>query len=132
MRLHPDLLAEGEKIIRGAVDDDDILHVRSRDNVYNCAGMIFSARRTQIDIEDFEWIVEDDGYRELSEADISYGDLVFYYKEEKPKHVGVIVKRQTEETWVLSQWGSYCEILHPLRVTYEAYGEPRRFFTDRK
>ena len=63
--------------------------------VYNCAGLVWAARRTAI-YADAEWnqILEEDGYRELGGVDdVSIGDIAVYAAMGAGGylHVGVVI-----------------------------------------
>jgi hypothetical protein len=113
---------------------------RSLDGTYNCMGMIFSSRRTTIDPQWLEKIIGDDEYERLDSADqLQVGDIVAYEAEGSVTHVaivtqqGVIAEEGADPGHVLlSQWGFDGEYFHALRQVPQAYGEPTRFFSDRK
>lgn len=102
-------------------------------------GMIFAARRTAIDVDSLEKIISDDGYLQLdSVCKLRLGDIVVYEADGVPTHVAVVVQlglvgegAEPSHT-LLSQWGYDGEYVHSLRQVPRLYGEPARFFTDRK
>ena len=65
---------------------------RSLRSLYNCMGMVFASRRTWIDPEHLEMILEDDEYQRIvSEAELQVGDLVIYRGDNNQvTHVGII------------------------------------------
>jgi hypothetical protein len=113
---------------------------RSLDSTYNCMGMIFAARRTAIDIDSLEKIIQDDGYTPLASADhLHAGDIVVYAADGEFTHVALVVREglvagigADPNHLLLSQWGYDGEYLHSLRQVPFLYGAPARFFTDRK
>jgi len=113
---------------------------RSLDGTYNCMGMVFSSRRTAIHPEWLQRITDDDEYVELPSADqLRVGDIVAYAVEGEVTHVAVVVRQDVmaegdadPNLLLLSQWGFDGEFYHSLRDVPDAYGEPVRFFSDRK
>jgi hypothetical protein len=113
---------------------------RSASAGYNCAGMVFGARRTCIDADLVRWILHEDGYRMLPTADAAgQGDLVVYTQAAGTvTHVGVIVEVRASslassvQIRVLSQWGRDGEYLHLLDDVPACYGRGREFWTDRR
>lgn len=93
---------------------------------YNCFGMVFASRRTAIlddgQIPQIPLILQDDGYRQVTEAEALSGDLVLYKNRETAQfwHVALIMRRETEmigqPLFALSKWNSTAgEDEHPIR-----------------
>jgi hypothetical protein len=92
------------------------------DSTYNCLGLVFAARRTNVATEHVKWILQHDDYQKLSGRVLPQrGDVVLYAQEDNiVTHVGVVhdVKsssRNSEdwEVWVLSKWGTHgAEYVH--------------------
>ena len=89
---------------------------------YNCAGMVWAARRTSI-FEDaaIQSIIDDDGYQPVSDVQHARpGDLAIYRTDKQYfLHVGIVVEVRTivvearREPWVLSKFGpGMGEVLH--------------------
>lgn len=110
--------------------------------IYNCHGMSFASRRTNIDKStDLKKILEDDGYIEIEKQKVLAGDIVLYITPEDGdiSHSGIVVKIDVEHTdnyiiFVVSKWGKYKEVIHTLydcpytnclikfyRITHEEY-----------
>ncbi|MDO8433370.1 MAG: hypothetical protein Q7S58_13280 [Candidatus Binatus sp.] len=117
--------------------------LRSITAKYNCMGMAFASRRTNIDIRDIDLIFQDDEYARLnSEADAEVGDIVVYHgPNDKRSHVGVIVELKQglvdrggrhRLLKVLSKWGGHGEYAHMLDQIPPDYGRPAEFWTDRR
>ena len=93
---------------------------RSLDSVYNCMGMVFGARRTCIDPDQFGLIVKEDGYRQLAGAEEPVpGDIIVYRKGTgEVAHIGLLVEVHRDliaAIWkmrVLSQFGFDGEYFH--------------------
>lgn len=113
---------------------------------YNCAGHVWASRRTAL-LEPAEWrvILDEDGYRELSNAEPKEpGDLVLYVEQNTDEvlHVARILRLRRGVgpnaqpiPWVLSKWNSKSgEVMHSAYdVPYEDQGIPFRmqWWTDR-
>ena len=89
--------------------------------VYNCHGLTFAARRTNlIDLRWIERILHDDSFEEIHRKDILSGDVVLYFSPEgEPEHSGIISSVREgdgqgmfQEVWVFSKWGSASEAVH--------------------
>lgn len=115
--------------------------LRSITNVYNCMGLLFASRRTNIYPEHVFDILNDDEYRKILDIrDISIGDIVIYRDTDSydVTHVATVISKQAlikTATWdvkVLSKWGGDGEYMHNLEYVPEVYGKPGEFWTDRK
>lgn len=89
--------------------------------IYNCHGMTFAARRTQIpDPEVVPAILEDDGYARVSPGSVREGDVAVYYDGREVAHTGVVLQVEADERLlghgraarVMSKWGSAGEYVH--------------------
>lgn len=109
--------------------------------MYNCVGVVFASRRTHVDCEHLDMILQDDGYRLISQKSAIEGDVVVYRKDGIPLHVGIIYELQDLsfardgsqiELWVLSQWGQDGEYIHKLREVSTLYGDQLEFWTERR
>jgi hypothetical protein len=90
---------------------------------YNCHGLTFAARRTQIwNSAEVQKILNEDGYQEVQFADVSVGDIAIYRQDAslggEIDHSGIVVERGppihglATEPWVLSKWGKGYEEIH--------------------
>ncbi len=84
---------------------------------YNCAGLAFASRRTQIvDMARIWSILAEDGYGEIfSEMESDVGDIVVYARGANCEHVGFVVGRGNpplEFPRVLSKLSWAIEIVH--------------------
>ncbi|HET9392192.1 MAG TPA: hypothetical protein VFO29_01530 [Candidatus Rubrimentiphilum sp.] len=102
-------------------------------------GVAFASRRTTIDCRFLGRFGKDDCLRELGGglAEAVTGDLVVYYRDGNPQHVGVITQIGKNEfggfdVLVLSKWGEGGEYIHKIDDVPEIYGRDKRFITDRK
>lgn len=114
--------------------------LRSLDTTYNCVGLIFASRRTNVDTDELSWILSDDDYKEVSEDQVEVGDLIMYRPDhgQTANHVGIIVEimpniaAAQRNFRVLSQWGSNGEYLHEAAdVPTNWYGKHLNYFTQR-
>lgn len=78
---------------------------------YNCYGMVFASRRTAIsEDERIPDILEDDGFRCVSEQDARPGDIVFYRDRKYGRfHVALVMRREQgtgsmSALFALSKW----------------------------
>lgn len=112
--------------------------LRTAASHYNCMGLIFGARRTSIDIDRWDLVRSDDGYRQLHPGEAPViGDLVLYRRDGVPRHVGIVVEVRLSlngvpAIMVLSQWGFDGEYRHPIAQVPALYGAPTEIWTDRK
>ena len=112
---------------------------RSLSSVYNCMGMVFASRRTWIDPDHLQMILQDDEYQRVSsKSELQPGDLVVY-RDDKDlvSHVGIVAQVKTNikeaawEVYVLSQWGGDGEYFHLDKDVHPWLGEPSEYWTDR-
>jgi hypothetical protein len=89
---------------------------------YNCHGLTFAARRTQIfSAAEVRRILREDGYvRVASETEALAGDIIIYLSQVGDIEHSGIVTEILEGTLlptmkVLSKWGAAHEVVHALR-----------------
>lgn len=86
---------------------------------YNCHGLTFGARRTQItSAAEVRKILNDDAYVEIEFKDICVGDIIIYVAEDGDiEHSGLIVDivPDPKVPRVLSKWGGAHEVVHAWR-----------------
>jgi len=88
--------------------------------VYNCHGLTFASRRTQVIPESagFGQILSDDGYERVDDSNgVRPGDVIVYFEEDgSPSHSGVVVWVKTSVfgavPFVWSKWGRGQEAIH--------------------
>ena len=113
--------------------------VRSLSSVYNCMGMAFASRRTHIEPEHLELILDGDSYRQVHlESDLTPGDIVIYRDQNGiAVHIGVVcevrtdLRNATRAVFALSQWGGDGEYFHRVDDVNPRLGEPTEYWTDR-
>jgi hypothetical protein len=114
---------------------------------YNCAGMVWASRRTALTHpEDWQMILDDDGYRRLLSGElVEIGDIVVYRRRSAPEilHVAKVCRVDTLTTGsqphgrvvrALSKWDQKCgEDIHAIEDVFLEGGEPFNveFWTDR-
>lgn len=100
--------------------------------VYNCHGMSFACRRTNVDRSvDIRNILNDDQYHKITLKSTLPGDLVLYINLEDGDivHSGTIVGCKHEEgnisqISVVSKWGKFREVVHDLNdCPYKQFGK---------
>lgn len=115
------------------------IEFRRASATYNCVGLVFASRRTAIEPEHLQMIIEDDGYKRIkNEKDVKKGDIVLYRDRNEYTHIGIIVGVRTNivnckfEFTVLSQWGRDGEYVHSVDKVPEQYGNDWEFWTERE
>lgn len=116
-----------------------LIKPRSLTATYNCMGHVFASRRTLIDIKYLQWILEEDGFRQVGKPpEAGVGDIVVYQGpiEKAISHVGIIVDlyeflQESLDVWVLSKWGRGGEYVHILDQVPFFLGQPVQFWTER-
>lgn len=86
---------------------------------YNCHGMVFAARRTQIyEADILRKILHDDGYQQIQEAETLPGDIALYVRDlGQIDHSAVVVESPPMNAFlrtpkVFSKWGTWVEVIH--------------------
>lgn len=83
---------------------------------YNCHGLTFASRRTGIfDSQTVRQILREDGYIEVSPANLMLGDVIVYFAEDGDvEHSGLVVELPgiLGVPKVCSKWGKYSELIH--------------------
>ncbi|MEA5452055.1 hypothetical protein VB780_26005 [Leptolyngbya sp. CCNP1308] len=132
----PESLKEAIKICTSKVPG---ITFRRASATYNCVGMVFASRRTAIEPEHLQMIIEDDGYKRIrDEKDVKIGDIVLYRDRNEYTHIGIIVGIEPDikdcrfEFTVLSQWGRDGEYVHSVEKVPEEYGNDWEFWTERE
>lgn len=105
-------------------------------HMYNCVGMVFANRRTWLEVGSLEWILEQDGYRRVTDRALHAGDIVVYTDGAVPVHVGLVLivhppLGNIPNVRVLSKWGKAGEVEHWLRDVPVYLGEPSQFWTEK-
>lgn len=134
---NPVSLKEAEKIIREAHKS---AITRSLTSKYNCMGLIFASRRTWVDTDQLELILNDDDYTKLpSLNNVVEGDVVIYKDNGgQITHVGLVSDVKPNLTdgsrviTILSQWGRDGEYFHRIDDVNFRLGIPAEAWTDRK
>jgi hypothetical protein len=96
---------------------------------YNCHGLTFGSRRTQVDGETktILWILDEDGYQELTEDKPQSGDVVVYFDENgQVIHSGIILYLIDGIPKIWSKWGKGHEVVHS--VADCPYGQQVKYF----
>lgn len=102
-----------EKYVQGTT-----VLINGASGYYNCMGLVFGSRRTQICELDSVWsILEDDGYSEIPDEMLAkVGDVAIYVRGPKCEHVGLVVAEAKlpyhASPRILSKLGYSIEIVH--------------------
>ena len=135
-QMHPDRMECAQQL---HLTGHPNIKPRSLSSRYNCVGMVFATRRTWIEPELVDQILEEDGYRQVvAKQDLDIGDVVVYRDSGNLiSHVGVIVSLRPQvargdwEITVVSQWGADGEYIHEIEDVHTLLGYPTEFWTDR-
>jgi hypothetical protein len=134
--LSPAIMKEAMRMHTGSHPS---IKLRSLSSEYNCMGLVFASRRAEVDVDELQIILEDDGYVQVTEGNAARGDIVVYRGgDNSPLHVGVVydhtpdVETAKWKTFVLSQWGRDGEYFHVANDVSPLMGKPSDFWTDRK
>jgi hypothetical protein len=87
--------------------------------MYNCNGLTFASRRTQIWAPgDVLQILREDKYEEVSLPEVLIGDTVVYFgKQDDPIHSGFVIGSLDPPLGlplICSKWANLSEAIHPL------------------
>ena len=113
------------------------IRLRSLSSRYNCVGLVFGARRTNIDSSLIPFILQEDGYSKIDIAGLRPGDVVVYSNQYGPTHIGIVyefdmLKKDEDSILVLSKWGTdYGEYFHRLRDVSPLYGKMIEFWSEK-
>ena len=86
--------------------------------VYNCHGLLFASRRTQIDGKSIRPILHDDKYIRINRKDdVKIGDIVLFVAPDGDiEHSAIVVVPPSESITgmpkVFSKWGPFTEFIH--------------------
>lgn len=92
---------------------------------YNCHGLTFASRRTQVDPSSIKMILEDDAYVELERRQALPGDIIIYASEDGDiTHSGIVVANEPPlySPMVCSKWGLGPEMIHLFTDVHPMYG----------
>lgn len=137
MERHPSAMQAARNIV---LQSHPSARPRSLTAVYNCMGMVFANRRTCVEPEYLQTILEDDEYHRLpGRGQVELRDVVVYRDDQGiVGHVGLVARvipnlRQggTSEIVVLSQWGADGEYFHSVNDVSPYLGAPTEYWSDR-
>jgi hypothetical protein len=134
---HPDSMQAARETVEG---NHPTAKLRSLTASYNCMGMVFASRRTWIEPDYLQMVLDDDEYQRVtSEDNITPGDVVVYKDDSREvTHVGLIadvkpeLRNGTYKITVLSQWGQHGEYFHRIDDVHPLLGTPSEYWTDRR
>ncbi|MGA7080952.1 MAG: hypothetical protein WBQ43_12400 [Terriglobales bacterium] len=92
--------------------------------VYNCHGLTFASRRTEVASEQaiIKMILDDDGFEEVKdERDAKIGNVIVYWGSSGiPEHSGIVVGDREgaalKTLMIWSKWGKGYEVVHPIHA----------------
>lgn len=103
--------------------------------------MVFASRRTWVDPDEVERILQEDGYRKLNRKAfaIEIGDVAVYQVQGRPSHVGIVASAgivtsdcEDQPVKILSKWGEYGEFIHEANEVPPLFGRVVDYWTDRR
>jgi hypothetical protein len=95
-------------------------HARKRSentDMYNCHGMVFACRRTNIDdSNEVQKIIVEDDYIQVRNENVLPGDIIIYFSiDGDAEHSGIVISEPNNHfliPLVLSKWGQLEEYIH--------------------
>jgi len=76
---HPERMRVAEQYCKNRVPEP--IETRSLSAIYNCFGLVFASRRTALEREDIDRILDEDAYTFVARrADVREGDIIVYRK----------------------------------------------------
>lgn len=113
--------------------------LRALDSSYNCVGLVFANRRTEVDVKHVERILIEDEYVLRQSPDHGrVGDVAVYRDVERNIcHVGMVAEAHPDflggptKLRILSQWGRDGEYLHDADAVPSVYGRLTEIWTYR-
>ena len=93
--------------------------------IYNCHGMSFASKRTNIDkAQEIKKILEEDNYKQVDQKSTLPGDIVLYIDPDDGDivHSGTVTScidddKDLQYILVVSKWGKFKEVVHNLYQT---------------
>jgi hypothetical protein len=93
---------------------------RNYSGLYNCHGMTFANRRTNIlESATVRQILSDDGHRQISAKEIQEEDIIIYFNKIEITHSRIVIQVFRDERSpfpvppkILSKWGKSAEYIH--------------------
>lgn len=87
-------------------------------DMYNCHGMVFASRRTNIDDpNEVQKIIIQDKYIQIDVREVLPGDIIIYFSDDgDAEHSGVVISEPESLfniPFVISKWGQLEEYIHP-------------------
>jgi hypothetical protein len=84
---------------------------------YNCHGLVFASRRTNIDDpNEVKKILDKDKYMEIEPHNVLPGDIIIYYTEDgDAEHSGIVISKPDPDfniPKIISKWGQLEEYIH--------------------
>jgi hypothetical protein len=86
-------------------------------DMYNCHGLVFASRRTNIDDPiEVKRILDRDEYDEINIDFVLPGDIIIYYSDDgDAEHSGIVIEKSEKPfniPRVISKWGQLEEYIH--------------------
>jgi hypothetical protein len=94
-----------------------IIERSANTDMYNCHGLVFASRRTNIDDSvEVKKILEHDEYKEIDILSVLPGDIIIYYDDNgAAEHSGIVIEKPETPLnipKIISKWGQLEEYIH--------------------
>jgi len=92
--------------------------VNKESGIYNCHGLTFGSRRTNLEDIEVNKILEEDCYEEVTGDQVIEGDVAIYIAYDGVIHSGIVIKIiegegiNIKKPLILSKWGIMGEFVH--------------------
>ena len=98
---------------------------------YNCHGLTFASRRTSLQPDVLQTILDDDRYGAIDIRDARAGDIIVYYSDDgDATHSGIVIESggTPPVPKIVSKWGKGPEFIHRYSDVPPIYGTNHRFY----
>lgn len=100
------------------INDESTRRVNEESGIYNCHGLTFASRRTNLDDRDIIKILNEDYYQKVDNDEVNEGDVAIYVTNEGIIHSGIVIGIlegkgiNIKKPLILSKWGMMGEYIH--------------------
>jgi hypothetical protein len=120
-----------------AVDDlarkhPHAIHRTRSSRKYNCHGLVFASRRTEIwDSAEVAKIILEDDYVKVPFEEVLVGDVAVYVDNGDMQHSGIVVEmaKNPKMARILGKWGHLQEVVHWANDAPPEYGMNIEYYT---
>lgn len=111
------------------INDKFTRQVNKESGIYNCHGLTFASRRTNLGDGEINQILNEDYYERVGSDEVNEGDAAIYVTEDGPIHSGIVlgvlegVGINIRKPLILSKWGMMGEYVHRFDCCPPPYDE---------